>query len=623
MAVAHSLSRMVSSLSYIAALLVLNLSIDCSQAAFVDIEPEAPDNHDPETPLATDNVDQSSKDDMDNENTNDEYIEEDKTLFRDFLIVNQSPSPMEFYWLDTEALELELEEEEPILPGAMYDTGSEIGITFELWEQATPTTSSNTQDDDDVPKDNDHDDNEDTDTTNNPPPECPQAPNGQCRGCAFTVTDALDQVITITPDFQCHVQDARTEARAKAAQMMDDCLQTLQAEWKQKQLNHDKLPSTNDMKVEEIVRSVSMCAKSGIQKMVGGLHDEISFEAGLRSDMAVLAQDYMCHDTAQTETTEYEYNLTWTYVDADGDDHLDHVIDNTGHDLSPNNSSNKSNGTKYNVELHLTEHAAGIRRIEQFVTETECSALLKKQEAQATNEFDMSTILGDDKKTHDAILQRLVKRMYAYANTSLRGWDLTPEGQEPLRLVEYGPTNGEMIQDALPRYSDSSSTILADKEDDQQPYTPGHAVATMLLYCQVPDEGGHEHFTQAGVHIPPKQGDALLVSYVDPQKKLLGNAFLTNLTICPIVQGRKVVIMHRLRAGVSGNRPYSYFDQEATMSPSDQSFAESRAEETLDHSKNQSANTNEGHGKQGDSKIQRSETMDDPRITSDSDSDEL
>jgi hypothetical protein len=48
-------------------------------------------------------------------------------------------------------------------------------------------------------------------------------------------------------------------------------------------------------------------------------------------------------------------------------------------------------------------------------------------------------------------------------------------------------------------------------------------MATMVLYCTVPELGGHTNFRNAGVHVKPKKGNGIFFSYIDPEKLIMDN----------------------------------------------------------------------------------------------------
>mmetsp|Transcript_27560 Transcript_27560/g.57663 ORF Transcript_27560/g.57663 Transcript_27560/m.57663 type:complete len:196 (+) Transcript_27560:87-674(+) len=94
---------------------------------------------------------------------------------------------------------------------------------------------------------------------------------------------------------------------------------------------------------------------------------------------------------------------------------------------------------------------------------------------------------------------------------------------------------------------------------DGRKHKSGLRVATLLVYCKVPAQGGHTNFRNAGVHIKPKAGDALFFSYMDPETKV-HDTFFTEHSGCPVYEGTKQLVTHWMRLGVSRKRPYYNFN---------------------------------------------------------------
>ena len=53
----------------------------------------------------------------------------------------------------------------------------------------------------------------------------------------------------------------------------------------------------------------------------------------------------------------------------------------------------------------------------------------------------------------------------------------------------------------------------------------------MVLYCTVPEKGGHTNFRNAGVHVKPKAGNGIFFSYIDPETLLMDNGKKLELTV--------------------------------------------------------------------------------------------
>lgn len=106
------------------------------------------------------------------------------------------------------------------------------------------------------------------------------------------------------------------------------------------------------------------------------------------------------------------------------------------------------------------------------------------------------------------LVARLSRRVYDYVNYEL-GLNLGEHGQEPLMSIQYF---GRGYNDTEPdRY-----TPHCDGACEGQAHVSGSRMATMVIYCAIPEKGGHTNFQNANVHIKPEVGSAIFFSYIDP-----------------------------------------------------------------------------------------------------------
>jgi hypothetical protein len=63
------------------------------------------------------------------------------------------------------------------------------------------------------------------------------------------------------------------------------------------------------------------------------------------------------------------------------------------------------------------------------------------------------------------------------------------------------------------------------------PFKAGNRMATMVLYCTVPEAGGHTNFRNSGVHVKPKTGNGIFFSYIDPETLTMDNGTLSYVRI--------------------------------------------------------------------------------------------
>ena len=84
-------------------------------------------------------------------------------------------------------------------------------------------------------------------------------------------------------------------------------------------------------------------------------------------------------------------------------------------------------------------------------------------------------------------------------------------------------------------------------------------MATMVIYCTVPEKGGFTNFQNANVHVRPNPGSAVFFAYVDPLTNLTDNG-LTQHSGCPVYEGEKKIITQWIRYGVNQKTPHSAYN---------------------------------------------------------------
>ena len=84
-------------------------------------------------------------------------------------------------------------------------------------------------------------------------------------------------------------------------------------------------------------------------------------------------------------------------------------------------------------------------------------------------------------------------------------------------------------------------------------------MATMVMYCTLPTEGGATNFRNAGVHIKPVAGNGIFFSYIDPVTKVMDTGF-TEHSGCPVYEGEKKIVTQWIRYGVDDENPWNSFN---------------------------------------------------------------
>lgn len=155
------------------------------------------------------------------------------------------------------------------------------------------------------------------------------------------------------------------------------------------------------------------------------------------------------------------------------------------------------------------------------------------------------------KETAGDPIAAVTRRLFDYAN-HVTGYNMKVEGQEDLMSIQYF---GNGTDDPTPdRY-----TPHCDGECDGLPHKKGARVATMVMYCDVPELGGGTNFQNANVFAKPQQGAAAFFSYMDPKTGDHETGF-TSHSGCPVLLGTKRIAVQWMRVGVDTENPWDSFD---------------------------------------------------------------
>jgi hypothetical protein len=80
-------------------------------------------------------------------------------------------------------------------------------------------------------------------------------------------------------------------------------------------------------------------------------------------------------------------------------------------------------------------------------------------------------------------------------------------------------------------------------------------MATIVMYCNIPETGGHTNFKNANVHVKPRNGNGIFFSYIDPKTKSTDTGF-TEHSGCPVYEGEKKIVTQWIRLGVDKENPW-------------------------------------------------------------------
>ena len=147
------------------------------------------------------------------------------------------------------------------------------------------------------------------------------------------------------------------------------------------------------------------------------------------------------------------------------------------------------------------------------------------------NRRTLAKNLNPDLSDQESILTQLAERFFEVTREAT-GFDLDSEGQEPVNFLYYRP--GYEYRPHCDGGCGSASVKRRER------------VATTLLYCRVPEEGGATVFTRGKtLKVQPEEGMMLLFTYnPDPTR-------ISEHSACPVLLGEKSTATQWYREGVS------------------------------------------------------------------------
>jgi len=147
------------------------------------------------------------------------------------------------------------------------------------------------------------------------------------------------------------------------------------------------------------------------------------------------------------------------------------------------------------------------------------------------------------------------KRVHYLVNR-LTGYNMNIEGQEGLQVIRYLQGDHYKPHCDGPCGNDQNPTVK-----------PGMRVATAIMYCRAPEQGGDFILPNLAMRIPIKPGRAVVMRYGgDPWPRssfFEGVPDPNGATVhagCPVTKGEKWIATAWFRQGVSANRDWTRFD---------------------------------------------------------------
>jgi len=425
-----------------------------------------------------------------------------KQTERKINILNESGSRVEIYWINPSSREGVLMTVPDVMNGANFPLNSFVGHEFEVRELPSASTGL-----------------------------CKS--EGQvCRTTLFTVSPGDEQTFTISKMFQIRFVDDKVKAEEQASQIVQGC----------KEKATDKIASAagDPVKTQEAMDDLVECVEGGVASSLAKANEELSFQAQIRKGMAEQMENYTCVDLEMDTSPALETKIWRSDKDR----------------------------KRRTVQVLFNRPSSKIHLIDDFISQEECDAMAeaaKPKLHQATvadgkggshfSEHRKAKQAGItvhwEKERQGDHIAKLSRRVYDYANYVL-DLNIQEHGQEDLMSIQYF---GRGVNDTAPdRY-----TPHCDGDCDGLEHKSGTRMATLVMYCNIPEVGGHTNFRNANVHVKPKKGSGVFFSYIDPETKIMDNGF-TEHSGCPVFEGEKKIVTQWIRLGVDKQNPWDSFN---------------------------------------------------------------
>jgi hypothetical protein len=320
-----------------------------------------------------------------------------------------------------------------------------------------------------------------------------RAENNECMKGHFVVTSNEDQRFTIEKDLSVTYEDARSRAMEKAKKVSEEC----------------PMPQTSSGDGLPDLEEWATCLQQRINDTLHGSKEEIEFQADVRKNMGQRLVNFACSDEEfpQSKST---YNQTL----------------NLG--LGPQRNPKM----KYLFQSETNK----VILLENFVARSQCKWLKESAERGGKNRLEWSAI-------GDVAIRTVVERIY-------KALDQTLEYSVPKEFLdEQRISSGEHPLFEL--HSIDSAANGGTDVDTNRFLAENHAghplMATLILFCDVPEKGAAIHFPKSGTHVKPEVGHALLISYLDHNTGETGDdAFTSEFVECPVVEGKRTTLKYHI-----------------------------------------------------------------------------
>ena len=318
--------------------------------------------------------------------------------------------------------------------------------------------------------------------------------------CALKIWSTLPVVFTLTEDFRVEKSNSRTQAEEKAKVALQECR------------NFEKLMSdeSNASPMEQLDQ-LAACMKENIQISIARQQEELEFQAATRRRMGSKLKEYACSDPLFPTTIPLAVQA-W----------------------NPNNPRLRMDEDNHTVSVLLQTETTMIATIENLIRPEDCDFV--RQKAVAVDGDPHLIVPWDARRDPGAL--NLLARVYAYVDPAVK----------MMNLYARLPLQGDSIFNL---YEDSSELPHPPHLHPNGEWpVDGPVFGRLLMFCEVPEEGrgGAIHFPETGIHVHPKLGEGLLVTYSKPKANQGFLETLTNEHVdCPILAGKRTIVQHQFR----------------------------------------------------------------------------
>lgn len=322
---------------------------------------------------------------------------------------------------------------------------------------------------------------------------------GKCRKRHFQISVEEDQVFTVDDDFKVIISNSRTIAEKRASESLRNCR------------NLDAFIEEESAKSpEKQIDLLAECMAENVQESLYKLQEEIDFQASVRRKMGARLKDYACQDPRFPTTQPIDVR-----------------------EWNPNNPRLRMDDLDHTVNVLLRSDTTLIATIENVATPWDCQFV----EEGAGIDYGQRgpPHIPWEARKNPAFLDFLT-RIYAYVDPAVKLIDMYA------RLPQKGEVLFELHQDSAAPPHQSTRNYISDWPVE------GNNFARLIMFCDVPEQGGAINFPESGVHVNPKVGEGLLITYT---KQSATEGFLESFTNehidCPILEGKRTIVQHQFR----------------------------------------------------------------------------